>query len=48
MPAIQRDAHDHTVEVLERSYIGLRFRNDPERLEKFFYMHTLRTTKLIA
>ena len=34
MPANLRAAHDHNDEVLERIYIGRRFRNDTERLEK--------------
>lgn len=35
-----RDAHDRNNEVLERIYIGRRFRNDTERLEKLFEMYT--------
>jgi hypothetical protein len=31
--------------VLERSYIGRRFRNDTERLEKLFELYTKMTTK---
>ena len=40
MPDNLRAAHDHTDEVLERIYIGRRFRNDTERLEKLFEMYT--------
>ena len=32
-------AHDHDDEVLEPIYIGRRFRNDTERLEKQFEMY---------
>jgi hypothetical protein len=45
MPANLRAAHDHNDEVLERIYIGRRFRNDTERLEKLFEMYTKMTTK---
>jgi hypothetical protein len=45
MPANLRAAHDHNDEVLERIYIGRRFRNDTERLEKLFEMYTRMTTK---
>ena len=40
MPENLRDAHDRNDEVLERIYIGRRFRNDTERLEKLFEMYT--------
>ena len=40
MPADLRAAHDHNDEVLERIYIGRRFKNDTERLEKLFDMYT--------
>lgn len=43
MPADLRDAHDHNDETLERIYIGRRFKNDTERLEKLFELYT-RTT----
>lgn len=46
MPANLRAAHDHNDEVLERIYIGRRFRNDTERLEKLFEMYTRMTTKV--
>lgn len=34
MPADLRAAHERNDEVLERIYIGRRFKNDTERLEK--------------
>jgi len=40
MPADLRAAHDRNDEVLERVYIGRRFRNDTERLEKLFDLYT--------
>jgi hypothetical protein len=40
MPADLRRAHDENDEVLERIYIGRRFRNDTERLEKLFELYT--------
>ena len=40
MPDDLRDAHDRNDEVLERIYIGRRFRNDTERLEKLFDLYT--------
>lgn len=43
MPANLRAAHDHNDEVLERIYIGRRFRNDTERLEKLFELYTKMT-----
>lgn len=39
MPADLRQAHERNDEVLERIYIGRRFRNDTERLEKLFEMY---------
>ena len=39
-PADLRAAHDRNDETLERIYIGRRFRNDTERLEKLFDMYT--------
>jgi len=44
MPANLRDAHEHNDEVLERIYIGRRFRNDTERLEKLFELYTKMST----
>ncbi|MEJ5020232.1 DNA methyltransferase [Ochrobactrum vermis] len=43
MPADLRAAHDNNDEVLERIYIGRRFRNDTERLEKLFELYTKMT-----
>ena len=43
MPADLRAAHDHNDEVLERVYIGRRFKNDTERLEKLFELYTKMT-----
>ena len=43
VPANLREAHEHNDEVLERIYIGRRFRNDTERLEKLFEMYTKMT-----
>ncbi|MFC3530484.1 class I SAM-dependent DNA methyltransferase [Paracoccus mangrovi] len=48
MPDNLRAAHDRNDEVLERIYIGRRFRNDTERLEKLFEMYTRMTTKVSA
>lgn len=45
MPADLREAHDRNDEVLERIYIGRRFRNDTERLEKLFELYTKMTTE---
>ena len=40
MPANLREAHERNDEVLERIYIGRRFKNDTERLEKLFELYT--------
>ena len=40
MPDNLRAVHDRNDEVLERIYIGRRFRNDTERLEKLFELYT--------
>jgi hypothetical protein len=45
MPTDLRAAHDYNDEVLERIYIGRRFRNDTERLEKLFELYTKMTAK---
>ncbi|MBY6048310.1 class I SAM-dependent DNA methyltransferase [Vannielia litorea] len=45
MPADLRAAHDRNDETLERIYIGRRFRNDTERLEKLFELYTKLTKK---
>lgn len=44
MPTDLREAHERNDEVLERIYIGRRFRNDTERLEKLFELYTQMTT----
>lgn len=44
MPPDLRAAHERNDEVLERIYIGRRFKNDTERLEKLFNLYT----KMIA
>ena len=43
MPDDLRRAHDENDEVLERIYIGRRFRNDTERLEKLFGLYSKMT-----
>lgn len=48
MPADLRRAHEENDEVLERIYIGRRFRNDTERLEKLFDLYTKMTSKKAA
>jgi len=40
-----REAHERNDEALERIYIGRRFKNDTERLEKLFELYTQMTTK---
>jgi len=40
MPSNLREAHVRNDEVLERIYIGRRFKNDTERLEKLFELYT--------
>lgn len=45
MPANLRAAHERNDEVLERIYIGRRFKNDTERLEKLFELYTEMTAK---
>jgi hypothetical protein len=44
MPGDLRDTHERNDEVLERIYIGRRFRNDTERLEKLFELYTKMTS----
>jgi hypothetical protein len=46
MPADLRAAHERNDEVLERIYIGRRFRNDTERLEKLFELYTKMTADI--
>jgi hypothetical protein len=43
MPTDLREAHERNDEVLERIYVGRRFRNDTERLEKLFAMYAQMT-----
>ena len=43
MPEDLRHAHEQNDEVLERIYIGRRFKNDTERLEKLFELYTKMT-----
>jgi hypothetical protein len=43
MPDDLRRAHERNDEVLERIYIGRRFKNDTERLEKLFELYTKMT-----
>jgi hypothetical protein len=43
MPADLSDAHQRNDEVLDRLYIGRRFRNDTERLEKLFELYVTST-----
>ena len=43
MPTDLRAAHERNDEVLERIYIGRRFKNDTERLEKLFDLYTKMT-----
>ena len=44
MPDNLRTAHQRNDEVLERIYIGRRFKNDTERLEKLFDLYTKMTS----
>ena len=48
MPENLRQAHEHNDEVLERIYIGRRFKNDTERLEKLFDLYTKMVAKASA
>ena len=48
MPENLRAAHDRNDELLERIYIGRRFRNDTERLEKLFDMYSSRVAPKAA
>ena len=43
MPEDLHQAHERNDEVLERIYIGRRFKNDTERLEKLFELYTKMT-----
>ena len=44
IPDNLKQAHEKNDETLERIYIGRRFKNDTERLEKLFKMYTEMTT----
>ena len=44
IPENLRYAHERNDELLERIYIGRRFKNDTERLEKLFELYTKMTT----
>lgn len=48
MPADLREAHERNDEVLERIYIGRRFKNDTERLEKLFDLYTKMAARTAA
>jgi len=48
MPEDLRRAHEANDEVLERIYIGRRFKNDTERLEKLFELYTKMAGKKAA
>jgi hypothetical protein len=48
MPENLRETHDRNDEVLERIYIGRRFKNDTERLEKLFELYTKMRAKISA
>jgi hypothetical protein len=48
MPDNLRHAHARNDEVLERIYIGRRFKNDTERLEKLFELYTKMTAAVGA
>lgn len=48
MPVDLREAHERNDEVLERIYIGRRFRNDTERLEKLFELYTQMTATKVS
>jgi len=45
MPANLRGAHERNDETLERIYLGRRFKNDTERLEKLFSLYTQMTAR---
>ncbi len=48
MPANLRAAHERNDETLERIYLGRRFKNDTERLEKLFELYTKMTANAPA
>lgn len=45
MPDDLREAHERNDEVIERIYIGRRFKNDTERLERLFDLYIQMTSK---
>jgi hypothetical protein len=45
MPGNLREVHERNDETLERIYIGRRFKNDTERLEKLFELYTQMTAR---
>ena len=45
MPIDLREAHERNDEMLERIYIGRRFKNDTERLERLFDLYTQMTVR---
>lgn len=48
MPENLLKAHEKNDEILERIYIGRRFKNDTERLEKLFELYTKMTSKQVG
>ncbi len=48
MPENLRAAHERNDETLERIYIGRRFKNNTERLEKLFELYTKMTQKRVS
>jgi hypothetical protein len=47
MPESLRVAHDRNDETVERIYIGRRFKNDTERLEKLFELYTSNSSRIL-
>jgi hypothetical protein len=48
MPVDLREARERNYDVLKRIYIGRRFHNDTERLEKLFDLYTTMTASAAA
>ena len=46
MPDDLRAAHERNDEVVERIFIGRKFKNDSERLEKLYEMYAKLTQKV--
>jgi hypothetical protein len=40
-----REAHNRNDEIIDRIYIGRRFKNDSDRLEKLFELYTKMTSQ---